>query len=183
MRKWNFSPFFSAKDVVKFGVKFWWNFPRYVFQGLTVFDGKLHQNFTSKTVWKTENFTQISLCRGAALIFSRNENLPGFPVIFWYLIPEHLPEMPDDVALLELLLWRPALQFFTGINEFPPKHPVMHCGIFPLKKIREQDARKQCFCSTGDLSCTRLRVPSVALHVSRYTCRSWLHGFYSVLQV
>ena len=34
VRKWNFSPFFSAKDVVKFGVKIWWNFPRYVFQGL-----------------------------------------------------------------------------------------------------------------------------------------------------
>ena len=33
------------------------------------------------------------------------------------------------------------------------------------------------------LSCTRLRVPPVALHVSRYTCRSWFPGFYSVLQV
>ena len=33
------------------------------------------------------------------------------------------------------------------------------------------------------LSCTRLRVLSVALHVSRYTCRSWFPGFYSVLQV
>ena len=30
-------------------------------------DGKFHQNFTSKTVRKTENFTQISLCWGAAL--------------------------------------------------------------------------------------------------------------------
>ena len=35
----------------------------------------------------------------------------------------------------------------------------------------------------SDLSCTRLRVPPVALHVSRYTCRSWFPGFYSVLQV
>ena len=26
-------------------------------------------------------------------------------------------------------------------------------------------------------SCTRLRVPPVALHVSRYTCRSWFPGF------
>ena len=34
-----------------------------------------------------------------------------------------------------------------------------------------------------ELSCTRLRVPPVALHVSRYTCRSWFPGFYSVLQV
>ena len=33
------------------------------------------------------------------------------------------------------------------------------------------------------LSCTRLRVPPVALHVSRYTCRSWFPGFYRVLQV
>ena len=60
VRKWNFSPFFSAKDVVKFGVKFWWNFPRYVFQGLGVRrkispkfhvkngvqNGKFHANFT-----------------------------------------------------------------------------------------------------------------------------------------
>ena len=28
-----------------------------------------------------------------------------------------------------------------------------------------------------ELSCTRLRVPPVALHVSRYTCRSWFPGF------
>ena len=60
VRKWNFSPFFSAKDVVKFGVKFWWNFLRYVFQGLDarrkispkfhikngVKNGKFHANFT-----------------------------------------------------------------------------------------------------------------------------------------
>ena len=37
--------------------------------------------------------------------------------------------------------------------------------------------------STLTLSCTRLRVPPVALHVSRYTCRSWFPGFHSVLQV
>ena len=36
---------------------------------------------------------------------------------------------------------------------------------------------------TFSLSCTRLRVPPVALHLSRYTCRSWFPGFYSVLQV
>ena len=60
MRKWKFSPFFSAKGVVKFGVKFWWNFPCYVFQGLGVRrkispkfhvkngvkNGKFHANFT-----------------------------------------------------------------------------------------------------------------------------------------
>ena len=60
VRKWHFSPFFSAKGVVKIGVKFWWNFPRYVFQGLGVRrkispkfhvkngvkNGKFHANFT-----------------------------------------------------------------------------------------------------------------------------------------
>ena len=60
VRKWNCSPFFSAKDVVKFGVKIWWNFPCYVFQGLGVWrkispkfhvkngvkNGKFHANFT-----------------------------------------------------------------------------------------------------------------------------------------
>ena len=60
VRKWKFSPFCSAKGVVKFGVKFWWNFPRYVFQGLGVRrkispkfhvknggeNGKFHANFT-----------------------------------------------------------------------------------------------------------------------------------------
>ena len=47
-----------------------WNFGeifRATFSRVSVCDGKFHQNFTSKTVWKTENFTQISLCRGAAL--------------------------------------------------------------------------------------------------------------------
>ena len=71
VRKWNFSPFFSAKGVVKFGVKFWWNFPSYVFQGLGVRrkispkfhvkngvkNGKFHANFTlqgrSADLWKT----------------------------------------------------------------------------------------------------------------------------------
>ena len=42
---------------------------------------------------------------------------------------------------------------------------------FPIKRI------------ACDLSCARLRVPPVALHVSRYTCRSWFPGFCSVLQV
>ena len=56
----NFSPFFSAKGVVKFGVKFWRHFPCYVFQGLGVRrkispkfhvkngvkNGKFHANFT-----------------------------------------------------------------------------------------------------------------------------------------
>ena len=56
MRKWNFSQFFSAKGGVKFGVKFWWNFPCCVFQGLGVRrkispkfhvkNGKFHANFT-----------------------------------------------------------------------------------------------------------------------------------------
>ena len=47
-----------------------WNFGeifRATFSRVWVCDGKFHQNFTSKTVWKTENFTQISLCWGAAL--------------------------------------------------------------------------------------------------------------------
>ena len=51
-----------------------WNFGetfRATFSRVWVTEGKVHQNFTSKTVWKTENFTQISLCWGAALkIFS-----------------------------------------------------------------------------------------------------------------
>ena len=37
------------------------------FPGFGVCDGKFHQNFTSKTARKTENFTQHSLCWGAAL--------------------------------------------------------------------------------------------------------------------
>ena len=61
-----FLSFFSAKGVVKLGVKFWWNFSCYVFQGLGV-RGKISPKFHVKTVWKTENFTQISLCWGAAL--------------------------------------------------------------------------------------------------------------------
>ena len=34
-----------------------------------------------------------------------------------------------------------------------------------------------CHKNTPGLSCTRLRVPPVALHMSRYTCRSWFPGF------
>ena len=46
------------------------------FSRVWVCDGKFHQNFTSKTVWKTENFTQISLCWGAALI----KTVASFPL-------------------------------------------------------------------------------------------------------
>ena len=66
VRKWKFSPFFSAKGVVKFGVKFWWNFPRYVFQGLGV-RRKISPKFHIKNGVENENFTQVSLCWGAAL--------------------------------------------------------------------------------------------------------------------
>ena len=44
---------------------------RATFSRVWVCDGKFHQNFTSKTVWKTENFTQISLCWGAASKWER----------------------------------------------------------------------------------------------------------------
>ena len=43
-----------------------WNFGeifRATFSRVWVSDGKFHQNFTAKTVWRTEDFTQISLCR------------------------------------------------------------------------------------------------------------------------
>ena len=45
----------------------WREIFRATFSRVSVCDGKIHQNFTSKTVWKTENFTQISLCRCTAL--------------------------------------------------------------------------------------------------------------------
>ena len=75
VQEWNFYPIFSAKDVVKFGVKFWWNFPRYVFQGLGVRrkispkfhvkngvkNGKFHANFTlpgrGADIWCSRYFT------------------------------------------------------------------------------------------------------------------------------
>ena len=49
---------------------------------------------------------------------------------------------------------------------------------------KHANARKRVKLSAKErLRCTRLRVTPVALHVSRYTCRSWFPGFYSVLQV
>ena len=45
----------------------WREIFRATFSRVWVCDGKFHQNFTSKTVWKTEKFTQISLCWGAPL--------------------------------------------------------------------------------------------------------------------
>ena len=71
-----FSQFFYAKGGVKFGVKFWCNFPRYVFQGLGV-RRKISPKFHVKNgVKKTENFTQISLCWGAALTSPDREPPP-----------------------------------------------------------------------------------------------------------
>ena len=66
VRKWNFSPFYSAKGVVKFGLKFWWNFPCYVFQGLG-FRGKLSPKFHAKNGVKNGKFHAIFtlLGRGA----------------------------------------------------------------------------------------------------------------------
>ena len=45
----------------------WREIFRATFSRVWVCEGKFHQNFTSKTVGKTENFTQISVCWGAAL--------------------------------------------------------------------------------------------------------------------
>ena len=67
VRKWNFSPFLSAKGVVKFGVKFWWNFPCYAFQGLGV-RGKLSPKFHVNNGVKNGKFHANSLCWGAALM-------------------------------------------------------------------------------------------------------------------
>ena len=57
--------FFSAKGVVKFGVKF----SVLRFPGFGCARENFHQNFTSKTASKTEHFTQTSLCWGAALMY------------------------------------------------------------------------------------------------------------------
>ena len=54
---------------MKFGVKILGEIFRATFSRVWVCDGKFHQNFTSKTKWKTENFTQFSLCWGAALMY------------------------------------------------------------------------------------------------------------------
>ena len=64
------SDFFLHFSLPKVSWNLAWNFGelfRATFSRVWVCKGKFHQNFTSKTVWKTENFTQISLCWGAAL--------------------------------------------------------------------------------------------------------------------
>ena len=65
VRKWSFSSLLSAKGVVKFGVKFWWNFPCYVFQGLGV-RGKFHQISRQKRCEKRKIHANFTLL-GAAL--------------------------------------------------------------------------------------------------------------------
>ena len=47
------------------------------------------------------------------------------------------------------------------------KASVVHRAL-PSGKQGEIEVETRC----GGLSCTRLRVPPVALHVARYTCRS-----------
>ena len=64
------SEFFLLFSLPKVSWNLAWNFGeifRATFSRVWVCEGKFHQNFTSKTCWKTENFTQISLCWGAAL--------------------------------------------------------------------------------------------------------------------
>ena len=73
----------GSENFLRFSLpKVWWNLAcnfgeifHAMFSRVWVCEGKFHQNFTSKTVWKTENFTQISLCWGAALTYSKK---PGF---------------------------------------------------------------------------------------------------------
>ena len=69
--------FFSVFSLPRMSWNLAWTFGeifRATFSRIWVCDGKFYQNFTSKTVWKTENFTQISLCWGAALT-ARNAKL------------------------------------------------------------------------------------------------------------
>ena len=71
-----------------------WNFGeifRASFSRVWVCGGKFHQNFTSKTVWKTENVTQISLCWGAALIY--------------VLLVFHVAWCSSVICVRELRLW------------------------------------------------------------------------------
>ena len=68
VRKWVFSPF-SLPEV---SWNLAWNFGeiiRATFSRVGCARGNFTKNFTSKTVWKTENFMQISLCWGRALRF------------------------------------------------------------------------------------------------------------------
>ena len=59
-----------------------------------------------------------------------------------------------------------------------PKPPFFWCFSPPPPPLANGSVQ-----ANRALSCTRLRVPHVALHVSRYTCCSWFPGLYSVLQV
>ena len=63
------SPFFSAKSVVKSGVKFGEIF-RATFSRVLGVRRKISPKFHFKNGVKTENFTQMSLCWGAAQLFS-----------------------------------------------------------------------------------------------------------------
>ena len=76
-----------------------------------------------------------------------------------------------------------------GVSSWTPKTPnegtkTERQGHKPERGYKTRnDGTKNRNEGTFALSCTRLRVPPVPLHVSRYTCRSWFPGFYSVLQV
>ena len=64
------------------------------------------------------------------------------------------------------------------ILDFEEKHCKNGCVcVFFGGGGREPEMSKTIRSRPGKLSCTRLRVPPVALHVSRYTCRSWFPGF------
>ena len=78
------SEFFLRFSLPKVSWNLAWNFDeifRATFSRVWVCDGKFHQNFTSKTARRTENFTQISLCWGAALKFQAS-HLPN-PDFLW----------------------------------------------------------------------------------------------------
>ena len=46
--EWNYSPFFSAKGVVKLGVKLWWNIPRATFSKVWVSEAEISPKFRAK---------------------------------------------------------------------------------------------------------------------------------------
>ena len=66
--------------------------------------------------------------------------------------------------------WRRQFQPSRVLELFFCEVNFMVCRLFLPRKAT-------CTKLTSKLSCTRLRVPPVALHVSRYTCRSWFPGF------
>ena len=173
---------------------------RATFSRVWVCDGKFHQNFTSETVWKTENFTQISLCWGAALTIKSGKGTTRHYLDFLEELnscqthssilsckKSKTSNIPEMIISSRQGLSRIKVSKFSEITHLPDLlwfwcrqyHHVQ--ATKPRKDKRGQQRRGEIPKSPYLILIAATQ--NAAMHIATFVYRCWCHLFCSVIAV